>query len=100
MTDAMLADHRLKIIRILLDALAELDPNPDSVKRRIKRIARAYDVSELIDSANLDDLTKDVLRRRFVQHEPISCIADFVGYDERTVRAKIDGAMQVLQNLI
>lgn len=100
MTDAMLADYRLKIIRILLDALAELDPNPDSVKRRIKRIARTYDVSELIDSANLDDLTKDVLRRRFVQHEPISCIADFVGYDERTVRAKIDGAMPVLQNLI
>lgn len=100
MTDAILAEERLKIIRILLDALAELDPNPDSVKRRIKRIARTYDVSELIESANLDDLTKEILRHRFVKHTPISCIADFVGYDERTVRAKIDGAMPVLQNLI
>ena len=64
MTDALLAEERLKIIRILLDALAELDPNPDSVKRRIKRIARKYDVSDLIDSANLDDTTKDILHRR------------------------------------
>lgn len=99
MTDALLAEERLKIIRILLDALAELDPNPDSVKRRIKRIARTYDVSDLIESANLDDITKDILRRRFVLHQDCGCIADWVGYTERTVRAKIDEAMPVLQNL-
>lgn len=100
MTDALLAEERLKIIRILLDALTELDPNPADVKRRLKRIARSYDVAELIDEANLDDTTKDILNRRFVQHQDYACIADWVGYSERTIRSKVDDAMPVLHNLI
>lgn len=100
MTDAILAETRLKIIRILLDALNELDPNPADVKRRLKRIARSYDLAELIESANPDDVTKDILHRRFCKHQDYATIADWVGYSERTIRSKVDDAMPILTNLI
>jgi hypothetical protein len=100
MTNEIIAEERLRIIRILLDALEELDPDPNSVKKRLKRLARKYEVADIIESANLDDITKDILNRKFVQKQDCATIADWVGYSERTVRTKIDDAMPVLAGLI
>lgn len=100
MTNEIIAEERLRIIRILLDALEELDPDPNSVKKRLKRLARKYEVADIIESANLDDITKDILNRKFVQNQDCATIADLVGYSERTIRTKIDDAMPVLAGLI
>lgn len=100
MTDEMIADERLRIIRILLDALLELDPDPASMKKRLRRIARRYELADMIEDANLDDVTKDILHRRYVLQQDCTTIADWVGYSERTIRQKIDDAMPILAELI
>lgn len=100
MTDKMIADERLRIIRILLDALLELDPDPASMKKRLRRIARRYELADMIEGANLDDVTKDILHRRYVLRQDCATIADWVGYSERTIRQKIDDAMPILAELI
>lgn len=100
MTDEMIADERLRIIRILLDALLELDPDPSSMKKRLRRIARRYELADMIEDANLDDVTKDILHRRYVLQQDCTTIADWVGYSERTIRQKIDDAMPILAELI
>ena len=66
MTDEMIAEQRLLIIRILMDAMNELDPDPASVKKRLKRIARRYELADMLEDANLDDITKDILHRRYI----------------------------------
>ena len=100
MTDEMIAEQRLLIIRILMDAMNELDPDPASVKKRLKRIARRYELADMLEGANLDDITKDILHRRYILQQDCATIADWVGYSERTIRQKIDDAMPILAELI
>lgn len=99
MTDRELAEARLVVIRRLLEALREADPNPEKGKERLRRMSRGKDIEALIDAAALSETDKEILRRRFVQKQDYATIADFVGYSERTVRRNADRAAQVVSNL-
>ena len=93
-------ETRLDMIRVLLDLIEELCPDPSDVKARLRKIGKAQELERVIEAAALSDTDKEILRRRFVRRQDYGTIADFVGYSERTVRRNVDSAMCAISQIL
>lgn len=70
------------------------------MKRKVKEIPDIRSFNSLLEASTLSDLDKEIVRMYYLQERDFSYIADSLGYNEQTVKAKHKKAIIKLSKLL
>lgn len=71
-----------------------------ATRRKLKAIPNIHSFDALLDCSTLSDKDKTILRMVYIEEKTFSCIGDFLGYSESTVKKRHSNAVSKLKKLL